>query len=226
VPQLVAQEFVPWLAKLTDRLQRDFLSARMAELTGISQAQILASLTDPANARYLAAVEKTRAPKPTAAAAHAPLAPLPTALFDLYGHLFHARPGELDGADLETFLRTETRLEPEWLALGAELAQALAAGRAPSELPRAEIASAAHPDVARLLDRLAASAAAFATTARAAQIQKVKAHVATLKVRETIQRLKAQLPLVARSPDKAAELAQLLKTIGELTKTLSAPPPA
>jgi hypothetical protein len=206
-------------------LQRDFLAARMAELTGISQAQILSTLGDPANAQRLAVIERTRTPKATAAPEHAPLTPLTQALFDLFGHLFHAQPGELEPDALVAFLRQETRIEPEWLALGEELVKALEGGRSPSTLDRAEVASAAHPDVARLLDRLAASAAAFATTARAAQVERVKAHVATLKVRETIARLKAQLPLVTGAPERAAELTQLLRTIGELTKALVAPPP-
>lgn len=232
VPDLVQNTFVPWLAQLPDELQSSFLMSRVAQLTGIPAATMARQLAgaDPA------AAQAARAAKAAARAdgrgkvapipARGPLSALARTTVELFGHVYHSAPGELDAAALQTAARTQIDLGPEHQALLDELLLSLAAGEAPAQRPLGLWTAALDPELATLLGQLATAAAAYDCNDRPARVALILAEDRRRQAKATIQRLKGEVSRAAADPARAPEVTQILRTIAELTKLLELRPAA
>ena len=96
IPSVVSSEFVPWLAHISDRLQRSYLIARIANLTGIPAAHIESQLhgTPATGPRRQSAKASAEAAESQAVKAQlVPWPELDLMGFDLFGHIYHAPAG-------------------------------------------------------------------------------------------------------------------------------------
>jgi DNA primase len=220
VPELISKELVPWLAKVPDLMQRDFLTVRIAHLTGIPVDRIKSQLPTAAGAMNLRQVAAARA----GAAAASPATPLEPAVYELYGHVFYASPGEVDFAEVRACLQRELRVGTMQQVLLEEMLATLEQGTAPSLHDAGTWESALAPENLALLDRLRAAGPAFTCGDRAVRITRALAHVRHTRAKEILGSLKTQVARLAALPDQEDELRQVLKTIGELNRELSIRP--
>jgi len=219
VPELVSREFVPWLARVPERMQRDFLITRIAHLTGIPATQIAGGLTGAPSPEVQGALRERRAAatdtRTVPQRATPPLAPL---AYDLFGHVFHGEPAEVDTASLRGIATGELELAPEHQAFLDELLACHEQGAAPASRSLGDWVASLDPALLPLLERLAAADRAFACNDRRERLAKVISHLRARKTKETVTRLKAELTRKAAVPGNEVEVTQLMKTIMELTR--------
>lgn len=219
IPELVSKEFVPWLAKIPDRMQRSFLVSRIAQLTGIPAGGIEAQIITPPGAVARARVEQARSGGIAMPQASAPLEP---GVLDLFGHIYFASPDEIDVRRIRDEALKELTLSVEHAALIDELLASLEQGVSPASRDLKDWTIGLDPNVASLLEKLAKEEKAFACADRPARLDRVIAHFRALRVRRTIQLLKSEMTRLMSVPGSQEDVAQLLKTIGELNGELRA----
>ena len=219
IPSVVSSEFVPWLAHVSDRLQRSYLIARIANLTGIPATHIESQLhgsQQPAPRRHGAGAEASQAEIAKAQLVAWP--PLDLMGFDLFGHIYHAQPGELNPKTILDLIRQEFDLGSEHFALLGEFCAALERGLAPSAQPDHYWSLSLDPEGAALLARLHTATPAFICNNRRDSIAQVVSYVRQRRVKQTISRLKAEMSRAAVDPSRRTEVTDILKTIHELTR--------
>jgi DNA primase len=227
IPEVVAKEFVPWLAQIPDRLQRSFLVTRIAHLTGIDASSIASQLPSESSQSQqghrvtpMLGVSPLAKPAETGEPKRAPVAPLDRAGFDLFGHIFHAQPEEVDCKAIVSQVSSELELGPEHAALFKEFLDCLGRGQAPAAQPPQTWESTDYPGIDKLLEQLKTAAGAFVCDNRRDRIRQIFGHIAQKRVKQTVTRLKAEMNRAARDPNRRSEVNEIIKTIQELTKSV------
>lgn len=210
VPDLVHKEFVPWLAKVSDRLQRSFLVARISQLTGIPAGNLESQL------RSLMPSLPGR-PAVSVAAKTRPVELDPLAM-EVFGHVFHAQPGELEPTEVRDLVARILELGPEHEALLDEFLAALAKGESPASQPTGRWTEALDPEVQKLIDRLQLAAKAFSCSDRRSRLKRIHEEAQRRSIKAQVHRLKAEMLKIAADPARASEMSQILKSIGDLTR--------
>ncbi len=131
VPALLDQEILPWIRKLQNPLQRDFLAAKLASATGMDPNLLRSQLQIPA--------QKTKEiPQPPTTESHgAPSTPVPNSPplsrleFEFLGHIYYAAPGEIHGEKAKQFTVQEWETDREVQAFCLELLDFLETGGTP-----------------------------------------------------------------------------------------------
>ena len=240
VPSLVGQEFIPWLARIGDRIQKGFILSRLAQISGLSQEMLEAELR--VHLRHaaigpggmsLVPGKPQRAPGGTPSAGQdglkpaprAPVAPLERIDAELLGHLYFTVPGEFDVKELRHYIFHEARWDSVWTDLAEALFQHLDARVKPSDLPPENL-TAGCSEVNVFIDKSRKRPAIFAIPNRRAAVDKILGDIRIRSMRKAIDSLRMQVAVAARSPESAAECRELLGSISELTielKRLEAP---
>lgn len=218
IPDLISKEFIPWLAKIPDRMQRDFLVHKIAHRTGVPMDRLTGQLDAggvPPSPKMLRASGTLRGGniEPD----HVPMKPLTPALFDLIGHIYWSQPGEIDMTALKTTISNDMELEPELTELVLEMADVLERGIAPGSRTSGDWSSGLAPDIGALIARLIAAEDGFSCSDRPVRVEKVLAYMRLAKTKAMVTVLKAQIARLASSPEHAEEVSQLLKTVRELS---------
>lgn len=225
IPELLSKEFIPWLARLPDRVQRDFLATRIAAKAGVPVDLLVSQMAQVGDTPALNAVKNAREgaaarPRPQGRGLALPAKPLEAGLYELFGHLYWGQPGDIETDKLKTYVFRELEVEPELLEFMAEIVGVLETGVAPASRAESDWSSAVSPQAASLLVRLRASESAFTCVDRPARIDKIIAHFKVARVKGTIASLKAQIARLTMQPGKEQEVSQLLKTVSELSHQL------
>jgi DNA primase len=236
VPDLVSREFVPWLAKVPDRMQRSYLTGRIATLSGIPAADIEAGVAQILRGQHqgvrpiAGAMPASQPVRPQIQKAASPdryrrLKPLAGAVYEIFGLVFHATPGEIDPEAVAGFAGSHMQVEPEYLEFLTEMLTALRSGTEPRSLETGGYRSTVHPDVVRLFDRLQESSKAFAVSGRAVSLIKIFRHFEEHRIKTSINTLKAELARLtgaghAGNAGSDQDARQILKTIAELNNQL------
>jgi len=230
IPDLLSRDFLPWLARIGDRVQQSFLVSRLSQLSGIAPAHIdreLRSLRLHGAAPAATPGKNAEPPPPSAQ-------PLGHLEAEVIGHLFFANPGELDLAIVTPFLKTELNLDPVWSDLADLLLSLLGQGQAPHQTDLASFAAAQSPEARRAFEKLREKAGAYTCENRAEHIRRIVAACQKKSLQSTIKAMKSQVGLLSRNasaPDAAAGVREILQEIGalnnrllQLEAQLSAPP--
>jgi DNA primase len=239
LPELIGKEFVPWLARLPDRMQRMLLANRIAARTGIKleviERELLEFARSEAQARQVTQLRAqgahALAPPPygsmrDAVPASAPLTvaaskPLEPYARELFANVFFAAPGELDLPALSQVVLGELELDEAHAQLWREFTQLLALGKTPAEAPEPPVA-ALDPIVAALLDRLRKDAAAFQYSdgrGRAARVAAVVTAIRAQGVKAQIKDLNARLVRAGSTPEGVEEARKILVMIRDLQRS-------
>lgn len=235
IPELIAKEFVPWLAKLPDRMQRTLLANRIASKAGLKLEFIDRELMDhfrqqapvrPSGQAYLhgapAFGNVDRMPLDAAPLVGAGAAkPLDGLGRDLFANLYFAAPGELDTDALSALARRELELDDAHTQLLQDILQILAQGSTPAASTE-PLMSAMEPAIAQLLERFQKDAAAYQYPEGATRAMRVEAVASALRaqrIKAQIKDLKNRLVRVERSPEGIEEERKILGMIRELQKT-------
>ena len=232
IPSLVSQEFIPWLARIGDRIQKGFILSRIAQISGLPQEMIESELrTHMRNAAIGRGGNTVLPNRPqiqkanASIAPKAPAAPLDQIDFELLRHLYFATPGESDWTELRRYILQEAQWDNIWTELAQAIFNSLDAGEKPSSLPAETFLAQSH-EVSVFIEKSRKIPNAFAVPDRRIAVAKILGDIRIRSLRKTIQSLRMQVATAARSTDSAEECRELLGSIADLTielKRLEAP---
>lgn len=210
---LVKNELLPWVSKITDKMQRSFLITKLSDLSGISKVDIESELREsmrqggtvtPTVKIASATVQKPRPPSRT----------LDTLEFDFFGQLYFSKPGEFATVnmdeqtdakklpsllDVEKFLQSELSLDDLWMEFATEILQALKAAQTPHEQTMNFWVSANDAQVTTLIDKLVAKSSAFTNIHHGEKVYRLMREQLLRNLRGSVSKLKAKLPTATRS---------------------------
>ncbi len=224
VPEIVAKEFVPWLAQIPDRIQRSFLITKIAHLTGIDAgliaSQIPSETANKLQIRPLSGEVTDHAATPQKQDVKAaPVPPLDRASFDLFGHIYHAQPGEIDLPSVKSEITKKMDLGFEHTALLDEMIGFLQSGLAPAVQPPHAWHTVHPPGIQPLIDSLKRSAKAFACTNRRDRLKQLFVVIEQKKHKDLVAQLKSEMSRASRDPARRHEVTEILMTIQDLTRS-------
>ncbi len=224
IPKLVADEFVPWLSRIPDAIKRGFLLTNIANRTGVPIDILTRQLRSLTQGR----TDGPPRPMQRAAAVAAPAEPgvvmMPTRPLTpveegFIGHLFHAKPGEIDVALASEFALREMQLEPLWEAFARALLGTLSEHRTPME-DAPTILAQFTPEEVRILNRVTGSnVVPFECADRGARLAKLILEVKRQTLQKSIAAMKQQVQIAgAQAPETVGEI---LMQIVALNRTLT-----
>jgi hypothetical protein len=222
IPDLITRDFLPWLARISDRVQQSFLISRVSQLSGISPAHIERELRSlrlhgPAPTSVTSGKETNSPPQTAQALGHLEA--------EIIGHLFFAKPGELDLSVVTPFIKTELNLDPVWSDLVELLLGLLAKDEAPTEADLSSFAAAQSPEAKLAFERLRVKAGAYTCDNRADLVARIIAACQKKSLQTTIKAMKAQVSTISRdmnAVDAAAGVREILQEISVLNNKLLA----
>lgn len=224
IPDMVATEFVPWLAKLPERLQRGFLLHRIASLTSIAPEIIEQQLHEFARAEQHPSDRPRPESRALAAAPPRAVKPLDALTAELFGQIWFAAPAEVDAGEVRALALRELELDDAHGAFLAEMLHCLENGSSPSAV-KEPFTSAMEPAVFALIERLGRTEAAYnyegEGATRRERIAKVLLVIRGRRTKAQISDLKSQLARLAPQAEYADDVRQIMKTIAELSKNPS-----
>lgn len=228
VPSIVNQDFIPWLAKISDPIKRGYLVNRISGLTGVppdAMARQLRSFQFGVQQGLQPGNRATRSdPRDSAGAANeGPKMMMPTRSLTpiekgFLGHVFFAKPGEIDVTKVEAFVAKELVLEPLWDQFARQIAQSYAQGRAPKDDP--EILAQFSPEETTVLAAVTEMPAdSFATADRNRALETLIIEQKRSNIQQSIALLKRQVQIAAsQSPeDVPGYLAEVMTLTSSLT---------
>ena len=231
LPDLVQQEFVPWLTRVGDPLKSEILAARIAQLTGVSTDRIMPAVRDARRALAAAARVRSRGtispvamalPPDSSKIVAAPIKPLPNLDFEVFGLIFHAQPAEFDCDFIEQQVLRELELELPYQDLLSEMLQKLRHGVLPATLSLLEYPSSTAPEVAVVLDRLTLERKLFIGAGRADRLNRVFAEKRRLRLKAEMTRLASELSrlqMLAES-ENDLQIQEILCALADMRRSL------
>ena len=239
VPKAVREQFVPWLSRVEDPIQRGFLLSRVAQWTGISQTALEKELADNATIaaaaqlrrQDVAVEERTgvrREVRDDRERATAPpmiveqQARSLTALeFEVLAHLYFATPEDVVDAELMSGIARSLRWDEPWRTLFETILTALRAGKTPSAVEPAEILGASHPRLFDEIEKFRLAEEAFRCNDRAKRLGRLLKELRARAIRDSVGNLRRQLAVVA-GPDQSRPIIQAIQELNQELTLLSA----
>ena len=219
VPSMVSSEFLPWLLRIVDQVKRGYLVTKIASLTGVSsdviQAQLRSMRMGPMNEsrrEFKAPVEEVPTAMPTRK-----LTPVEVGFL---GHMFNARPGEIDVALATNFAQKELTLEPLWDSFARAVLAVMAEGEGSPRDHCQSILADFTVDEAKILETItAAPESQFTSANRADSLERLMLDQKLQSVLRSIASMKQQVQLAAaRAPETVSEILQQIVVLsGTLT---------
>ena len=237
IPDLIQREFIPWLAKTTDLVQRDFLTVKIAQFTGVPIDAIKRDLPvrpgvgrlsteqgEPAIPGRSGHDGSLRTKSALSADVQRVAAPLTPAAMDLLGHLYYAQPHEIDVAKVCRDIEEHLSLDEIRLFLVREMGAILSHGHSPSAWPQEKWESTLALENQQVMEKLRKAGGAFICSDRSVRIERSLAHIHDMRRKETISQLRAEAARLSRMPDHEEDLRQVLKSLTEIMRSVSQRP--
>lgn len=224
IPALVSGEFIPWLARIGDRIQRGFILSRLSQISGISfdglESELKVHLRNNAAGRSIQTPPPpSRRQETTEPAITAPVAPLTKIDAELLGHLYFSDPADHGWPELAEYVRSEAKWDLVWLEFAERCLTALKSGHKPSDSAVfTEFQNDAQ--VSRFIYLIINKPAAFAVADRRVAIARILSDIRIRSLRKTIDALRMQVAAAARQPETLHQCKDLLSSITDLTNEL------
>ncbi len=233
IPTIVSQEFVPWLAKTLDPVKKGYLVNKVSQLTGVPADVISrqlrsfdfgAAATSPRPYKLAGATASENASNPDgshetirAVMPTRTLTPIETGVL---GHLYFARPGELEHGKVSSFMAKELPLEPLWELFSRQIAHSYAQGLSPVE--DASVLAAFTPEEVVALGAITGLAPqSFATSDRNKSIDSLIMEQKRRNIQQSISLLKRQVQVaVTQSPTEVPALLAEVKSLSQALTSL------
>lgn len=226
IPTKVNELFVPWLSRVQDPVKRSFLVNMVSSRTGVS-ADILTrqirSFHFPTNHKGgLQPVAATKASVEEPVFMAMPTRPLTPVEEGFLGHLYHAKPGEIDVAVATEFVQRELNLEPLWDLFCKNILSIHTEQGIPSE-KKAELLASYTDEEVKILNRVAETKEeSFASSNRQMSMQRLMREQKRQSIQKTISLMKQQIQLAGtRDPDAVPELLQQIMTLHKVLASLT-----
>jgi DNA primase len=220
IPELVSSEFIPWLAKTSDTIQRSFLTQRLASLTGISSQQLNAEIRKVLGGEIARSIRPTLQPSGKNEPVEQTRFKVDSVTEELIGHIFFAKPSE----DLIGVIGELTR-DMEWpsalMNFLEDMLSAIQSGNCASEQSFRVWPSFQHPSVVNMLETLLKKRQAFLNLDPVRAIRKIQTQMVIKSKEELRTKLKAQIGRA--SPDEQRELLTAIQNVNREIEALRAP---
>ncbi len=223
IPSLVTREFIPWLVRIGDRIQKGMILSRIAEISGLSRETLAAEAR--MHLRHAAAAPGNLTVTVRASTEEAPTAtrqtvqPIDRVDIELLGHIFFGSPGESGFSSARDYVTKEARWDSNWLNFALNMLNHLSKSQRPADQDPAAISNGS-PEVSALIEQFRKTPAAWAVADRAAAISRILGDIRVRSLRKTIESLRRQVAVVSRNPETAAECRELLSSIVEMNAEL------
>lgn len=212
-PHIVKNEFIPWLAKIHDTMQRSYLMSRISQLTGIPMPHLEREFLSQTGG-----VQKSERVQPLRMRR---AQPLNSFHFELLGHIYFALPGDLDTKQLQSTLKERCELGEVWQLLFEDMSKSLHRNLSPSEDSKSEWDSATDDTVLATLKRFDEMGHAFRGVDHGQAIEEILADQSRLKRDMTIKSLKANLALAG--PDEQLEILRAIQNLKSIEQSTPEP---
>lgn len=236
IPHLIHEEFIPWLVSIPQPITRSFLCRKIAELSGVNESVISQELNTalgikhkslqprPASSRVPASSSSQPSPGVQAmrrGSSSSSSRSLPPLVFEMIGHLYFAKPGEVDIPDVREFVERELLIEEVWLYFIEELLICLAEGQEPATREPGCWVSSQNANVIKLISSLAHTPAMFQCQDRSLKFKRLQLIFQKNKVKDSIATLKKHLMDFSQNAAVDRETSRLtLQEIAQLNKKL------
>ena len=230
IPDLVSRDFLPWLSRISDRVQQSFLIGRVSQLSGISPVHLDRELRSlrlhgqgSTNQTQLTGAGKSLTDRTSGETPRPQTQPLSHLEAEIIGHLFFARPGDLKLDVITPFVRKELNLDPVWGDLVELLLKLLENGETPSEADLSAHSAAQSAEARKAFEKLREKAGAYTCDHRADLVAKIIAAYQRKSLQTTITAMKTQVNALSRdvsSPDALLGVREILQEISVLNKKL------
>ena len=208
LPALLEQEFLPWLRKLQNPLQQDFLAAQLAAATGIAPNLLRSQLQQPSGEKSRETSQPSAATTEGPAPSLPPSPPLSRLEFEFLGHLYYSAPGEIHGEKAKTFALEEWETDREVQAFCLELLDFLMAGGTPQAREPGAWGHLYTDTLREIFQRIRVQQEAFLCHNRENTLSKLRLLHRKNKIKASIQSLKVE----AAFHEKERELWKQLAT--------------
>lgn len=206
IPTLIKNEFIPWLSRIPDPMQRSYLVTKIAELTGVGKNDILRALSPSAPIRVQPPARK----QPVRISSH---------VEEIIGHIFYADPGEVDAENLAKAIRTEIELPEPFDQFTNEILATLKTS-CPAEADWKSWTSSVEPEIYNLIEKLRRQGGAYDVTDRRTKISEIFLFLRKRKQEAALKSLKDELHKCSRDNTDPAYLQAILTQISEINQKL------
>ncbi|MEZ4742399.1 MAG: DNA primase [Bdellovibrionota bacterium] len=202
IPQLISQEFVPWLLNIDDLIKRDYLVSRLSQKTGISAESIRTQLKQPsAKSKYNEREKRVKSETSGVISQenkNTKQTPLSALAKELLGHLYYATSDEIDPTELLRFVKEDLGEAEIWESFASEILSSLELGTTPSEQDIGAWACAHSPEVGRFIMWLQDCKEAFFCHNRGKMIKKLQLTHRQKNLKKQVSYLKNKLAIGSR----------------------------
>jgi DNA primase len=229
IPTIVTSEFVPWLAKTTDAVKRGYLISKVSQLTGIGSDVIERQIrtagwaaSGPSSRQVQGATQvASHGPPEEPARLMLPTRPLSPIEVGILGHLFFARPGDIDYGKVSKFIGQDLNMEPLWENFARHVGSSYANGRSPHEHLSEILAAFSAEEIAALAAVTELAPEKFSSSDRGAAIDVLMAEHRRRNIQQSMAILKRQLQIAAtQSPQDVPGYLQEMKSLSQELQTI------
>ncbi|MEY4632041.1 MAG: hypothetical protein RIQ81_2161 [Pseudomonadota bacterium] len=226
IPALVTREFIPWLVRIGDRIQKGVILSRISELSGLSRETLAAEAR--MHMRHVAqgtqGVQATRKSPSTSENSTTPAPtrtaqPLDRVDLELLGHIYFGTPEESGFDAARSYIEQEARWDAVWIDFAGAMFDILSSGKSPATVDATELADGSD-EVTAFIEKSKKTPAAWKVADRGAAVARILGDIRIRSLRKTIEALRMQVAAASRSPESAAECMALLASILEMNSEL------
>ena len=220
IPSLISQEFIPWLSKLGDPIQKSFLIDKISRLTGVDKkaienAEVNKVWRDESKETQGEIVDKeAEKDEQENGYENVSVSQLNPIIFEFLGHLFFTTPEDnIDVEMVEQFLDSSRMVEEIWILFAKEVLAVIKKNKKPKEIDISTWVSAHAKPVMELLQKLNELQLAFKQTNRKKMLQRLMLLDKKNKLKCEISTLQDNMLIARRNSSDSNNVE--LKRLGE-----------
>jgi len=211
VTALLEQEVIPWLRRLQSPIQKEFLSAKLAGMTGISVELLRSQIQgESVSASASASPSRDSTPIPSEVHSQGASATLSQLGYEFLGHLFYAGSGELLLEKARIFLEQEWESDACFQSIGLEMLQFLSTGTSPCAQGDTAWAGTYQDEIQALFRRLRQEADAFQCKDREQTLTKLRLLHRRKKITDSLRVLRIEAAFQEKDRESWRQVAQAI----------------
>jgi hypothetical protein len=216
IPELVSKELVGWLAKIDNKIKQEYLIDRLAEKSGIHKDALRSAvLGGPKQKKAGKAVDADQPSEPGVTSELSPIGK------ELLGHLYYARPDEVDFEQVRKFIGSDLRAGDLWEGFALEMIMVLQGGQEPSQRDFGGWSFAQIDAAADVLNWIRDSHAAFSCNDRSRRILKLQLVHRRKYIEKSVRYLKERLTTLPNDLNAdQGEWQEIVRAVTQLNSEL------
>ncbi len=216
IPEIISKEFIGWLAKIENKIKQEYLIARLAEKSGVHRDAIRSAvLGGPKRTR-----EEPKFVEDLPVRPHA-ISELSAITKELLGHLYYAKPEDIDAEILRNFIHSELRAGYPWEDFALEIIDVLGSKQVPGQQDFGQWSFTQIEAAAEILHWIKETHAAFSCSDRTKRITKLILEKRRIDREKSVRYLKERLANIPAdlSADQN-EWQEIVRAVAQLNSEL------